>query len=296
MAYVVEVPVAGDNLTERMNSMRTWLDRQRLEPKRFRFSGADVRPIVCRVNFNTENEATAFAHEFGGRVLGVAAVDLVAGEKRALAEVLPPGPAVRADAAGPAEPGHADTIPNPEPVRPRPQGDDTADDLVSGDQRALRVGELAVDDIPGCVRAELQLVLVRVARHDRVATAARARRRSGLRALGSAGALPAGRLDPQQHSRRADCAAVWGRVAPGESDGWRARFENGLKRNRREGQRKVHKERVRGGGPNAAHSLRRLLRIRPGEGHRAHCAGRRDRRGQLRAGNAAGRRLQYGNL
>ena len=70
MAYVVEVPVAGDDLTERMNTMRTWLDRQRLEPKRFRFSGADVRPTVCRVNFNTENEATAFAHEFGGRVLG----------------------------------------------------------------------------------------------------------------------------------------------------------------------------------------------------------------------------------
>ena len=73
----------------------------------------------------------------GDGELRVAAVDVVAGEARSIAQVLAAAPAVAAHAAGPAEPGHAD------PAAVFRQ----ADDLVTGDERQLRVTELAVDDV-----------------------------------------------------------------------------------------------------------------------------------------------------
>lgn len=75
MAYVVEIQVADDNLTERMSRMRTWLDHQGFEPSSFRFSDGGVLPRVCRVNFKSEREATAFAKEFGGHLLRAPSTD-----------------------------------------------------------------------------------------------------------------------------------------------------------------------------------------------------------------------------
>ena len=77
MVYIVEVPVAEDRLSERMNQMRAWLDHQRCAPSRFRVSDAGTKSPGFRVYFNAENEAAAFAREFGGRVVTTLAVDAI---------------------------------------------------------------------------------------------------------------------------------------------------------------------------------------------------------------------------
>ena len=71
----------------------------------------------------------------GDRQLGVAAVEVVAGEAGAVAEVLTAAQAVAARPVRPAEPGHAE----PAAVL----GD--ADDLVAEDERQLGVGQLPVE-------------------------------------------------------------------------------------------------------------------------------------------------------
>ena len=73
----------------------------------------------------------------GDRPFRVAAVEVVAGEARPLAEVLPPGAAVAALPARPAEPRHAE----PAAVL------GLADDLVAGNERQLRPGQLTVHDV-----------------------------------------------------------------------------------------------------------------------------------------------------
>jgi hypothetical protein len=70
MVYIVEIEVAGDDLPEQMNRMRAWLDHQRYAPSRFRVSDAGAQSTGCRVYFKAEDEAVAFARQFGGRVLG----------------------------------------------------------------------------------------------------------------------------------------------------------------------------------------------------------------------------------
>jgi len=88
-----------------------------------------------------EREAVALV---GRRELGVAAVDLIAGESRRVAEVLLAARAEFAASTARAEPG------NPEP-RPRCDrdaragGDDFSDDLVAGHERRTHRLELAVD-------------------------------------------------------------------------------------------------------------------------------------------------------
>src|SRR4051812_43370326 len=52
----------------------------------------------------------------GDGQLGIAAVDLIAGESRAVAQILAAAAAVSADAACPAEPRHADPVADPETV------------------------------------------------------------------------------------------------------------------------------------------------------------------------------------
>ena len=74
MRYVVEVPVAEDNLYEQMNRMRAWLDHRRFEPSSFRLSRAADRQAV-RVVFKSESEAMAFAGEFGGAMLASSVPD-----------------------------------------------------------------------------------------------------------------------------------------------------------------------------------------------------------------------------
>jgi hypothetical protein len=73
MAYIVEIEVAGDGLPEQMNQMRAWLDHQRYAPSRFRVADAGAQSTSCRVYFTAEDEAAAFARQFGGRVLGTLA-------------------------------------------------------------------------------------------------------------------------------------------------------------------------------------------------------------------------------
>ena len=63
-------------------------------------------------------------HEIGAGdgVLGIAAVDAVAGEGRSVAEVLHPAAAVRAGPIRAADPGDADTRARVRPLRPRFDG------------------------------------------------------------------------------------------------------------------------------------------------------------------------------
>ena len=71
MLYVVELTMAKQNYTERMNEMRTWLDHHHVEPSRFRFLVGDAS-VGCRAHFAAEHDAAAFAAAFGGEVSTVA--------------------------------------------------------------------------------------------------------------------------------------------------------------------------------------------------------------------------------
>ncbi len=53
MLYVAEVPVSDDDLDDRMNRMRAWLDHQRFEPSSFRLWRTADRQVV-RVLFKIE--------------------------------------------------------------------------------------------------------------------------------------------------------------------------------------------------------------------------------------------------
>src|SRR5690606_3063584 len=83
----------------------------------------------------------------GHGVLGVAAVEGVAGEAGVLAEVLLPAPAVAARPARPPPPRHPHPVAPGEPLRLAPLRHDGADDLVAGDERQLRVGQLPVGHV-----------------------------------------------------------------------------------------------------------------------------------------------------
>jgi len=76
MLYVAEISVSEDDLDDRMNRMRAWLDHQRFQPSSFRLRRVDDRRIV-RVLFKIEDEAAAFASEFGGSLLSLAGTDVV---------------------------------------------------------------------------------------------------------------------------------------------------------------------------------------------------------------------------
>ena len=83
----------------------------------------------------------------GDRVLGVAAVELIAGEAGALAQVLPARAAVAALAVGPPQPRDPDPLPGREALGPLPRRLDRADDLMSDDQGQLRLAQVAVDHV-----------------------------------------------------------------------------------------------------------------------------------------------------
>src|SRR5205814_3852524 len=97
-------------------------------------SGAEQRRRFFGAVRRRERETESLV---GHRVLRVAAVDRVAGKARAIAEILASRSAIRTDAIGPTEPRHADAL-------ARLGG---AGDLVPDDQRQLRIGQLAVDDM-----------------------------------------------------------------------------------------------------------------------------------------------------
>ena len=83
----------------------------------------------------------------GDRVLGVAAVQLVAGEARLRAEILVAATAEAAVAARPAEPRHADPVALAQGVDVGSRALHRGDDLVPEDERELRRRQLAVDDV-----------------------------------------------------------------------------------------------------------------------------------------------------
>ena len=80
-------------------------------------------------------------------MLGVAAVDVVAGEPGAVAKVLATTEAIATFAAGPTQPGNPDSIADSEALRPLPRPDDTANDLVSRNKRQLRLRQLTIEDV-----------------------------------------------------------------------------------------------------------------------------------------------------
>lgn len=68
--FSVEVRMSDDPaLTERMATMRTWLDHHRFEPSTFRHTFV-AQGIIFRVEFKVEAEATMFAKAFAGRLIG----------------------------------------------------------------------------------------------------------------------------------------------------------------------------------------------------------------------------------
>jgi hypothetical protein len=66
MLYIVEVAIDADNLAHALSQMRTWLDHMKFQPIGFR--QIPDAPI-CRVDFEGEQEARAFAQAFAGQVL-----------------------------------------------------------------------------------------------------------------------------------------------------------------------------------------------------------------------------------
>lgn len=66
MLYIVEIDFNGRNLAHELSQMRTWLDHMKFQTIGFRrVPGADI----CRIDFEAEREARAFAEAFAGQVL-----------------------------------------------------------------------------------------------------------------------------------------------------------------------------------------------------------------------------------
>src|SRR4029079_3184904 len=80
----------------------------------------------------------------GDGQLCVAAIQLVAGEPRALAEDLPARAAIRTDAGGPTEPRNAPPLARPKALGPLPRSLDRTDDLMSRNEGQLGLVEVAV--------------------------------------------------------------------------------------------------------------------------------------------------------
>ena len=65
MLYIVEVAIGAGNLAHELSQMRTWLDHRKSQAIGFRqIPGANI----CRVYFESEQEASAFAQAFAGQV------------------------------------------------------------------------------------------------------------------------------------------------------------------------------------------------------------------------------------
>jgi hypothetical protein len=66
MLYNVEILIAADSLAQELSLMRTWLDQMKYQAIGFRRTpGANT----YRVDFESEQEARAFARAFAGQVL-----------------------------------------------------------------------------------------------------------------------------------------------------------------------------------------------------------------------------------
>ena len=66
MPYMVEVAIDVGNLALEFSQMRTWLDHMKFQAIGFRqIPGTNI----CRINFEDEQEARAFAQAFAGQLL-----------------------------------------------------------------------------------------------------------------------------------------------------------------------------------------------------------------------------------
>jgi hypothetical protein len=68
MLHVVEIRYAGENFRELMLRVRGWLNSENAQPSTFRYWFSEPDAVV-RVNFESEDQARAFAEAFGGVVL-----------------------------------------------------------------------------------------------------------------------------------------------------------------------------------------------------------------------------------
>ena len=66
MFYIVEVTLDTEHLARELSQMRTWLDHMKFQALGFRHVGETK---VCRIDFEAEQEARAFARAFAGRLL-----------------------------------------------------------------------------------------------------------------------------------------------------------------------------------------------------------------------------------
>ena len=63
-----EVCIPDDNLVERLTDLRVWLDEHRCQPSTFTYFFLHPEMMI-RVLFEIDDEAKAFAQEFGGSLL-----------------------------------------------------------------------------------------------------------------------------------------------------------------------------------------------------------------------------------
>ena len=68
MLHVVEVRFSGEQLRDFLARVRRWLDAQNTTPTTFRYWLHEPEAVL-RVNFESQEQANAFAHAFGGVVL-----------------------------------------------------------------------------------------------------------------------------------------------------------------------------------------------------------------------------------
>ena len=66
MLYIVEVAINPRNLANELSQMRTWLDHMKFHAIGFR-QVPDAN--ICRIDFESEQQARAFAEAFAGRLL-----------------------------------------------------------------------------------------------------------------------------------------------------------------------------------------------------------------------------------
>jgi hypothetical protein len=66
--HSTEIRVGDTDLVAKMTRMREWLDSRRFEPAAFRYDHVDSA-VIIRVDFGEEQEAVAFAREFGGKLV-----------------------------------------------------------------------------------------------------------------------------------------------------------------------------------------------------------------------------------
>ncbi len=106
--------------------------------------GAEQRRQLHVAGLAAQREAVA---RVGQREVRVAPVDLVAGERGLVAEILAAAGAVATAPAGGPQPGNADALPRLQAVHAGPAALHPAHDLVAGNDGQPHRLELAVDDV-----------------------------------------------------------------------------------------------------------------------------------------------------